>query len=182
MNVTVFGGAQPIPGDPAYEEARRLGTLLAQNGHCVLTGGYIGTMEAVSRGANEAGGHVIGVTCTQIEAWRNVRANQWVKEERHHESLRERLFGLIDGCDAALVLPGGVGTLVELSLVWNELIIGALTPRPLILIGPGWQAVVSTFFDQLGSYVPERMRSLISFASTIEDAAAMLEPARASQK
>ena len=62
MNVTVFGGAQPKEGTPAYEEARELGSLLAQRKHAVLTGGYMGTMEAVSRGASEAGGHVIGVT------------------------------------------------------------------------------------------------------------------------
>lgn len=70
MNLTVFGGAQVKEGTAAYEEARELGVLLAQNGHTVLTGGYMGTMEAVSRGASEAGGHVIGVTCMDIEEWR----------------------------------------------------------------------------------------------------------------
>lgn len=39
--------------------------MLAERGHIVLNGGYIGTMEAVSRGAAEAGGHVIGVTCEE---------------------------------------------------------------------------------------------------------------------
>lgn len=67
MNIAVFGGSQPKEGDPAYAEAYELGSLLAQAGHTVLTGGYIGTMEAVSRGAAEAGGHVIGVTCEEIE-------------------------------------------------------------------------------------------------------------------
>ena len=80
MNITVFGGAQPKEGTPAYEEARELGALLAQRGHAVLTGGYMGTMEAVSRGASEAGGHVIGVTCIDIEEWRGSSPNQWVKE------------------------------------------------------------------------------------------------------
>ncbi len=83
MNITIFGGSQPKPGSPAYAEAYELGKLLALAGHTVLTGGYMGTMEAVSRGANEAGGHVIGVTCADIEAWRGTRANAWVKEERH---------------------------------------------------------------------------------------------------
>ncbi len=68
MRVSVFGGSQPKEGDAAYTEAQELGRLLAERGHTVLTGGYIGTMEAVSRGANEAGGHVIGVTCEDIEA------------------------------------------------------------------------------------------------------------------
>ena len=57
----------------------------------MLTGGYIGTMEAVSRGAAEAGGHVIGVTCEEIEAWRPVRVNAWVKEEIRRKTLMERL-------------------------------------------------------------------------------------------
>jgi hypothetical protein len=81
MRVSVFGGSQPREGDEAYTEAQALGRLLAERGHTVLTGGYIGTMEAVSRGANKAGGHVIGVTCADIERWRPRAANQWVKEE-----------------------------------------------------------------------------------------------------
>src|SRR5512141_3056804 len=84
MDITVFGGSQPKEGSSAYNEAMELGRLLAQRGHSVLTGGYIGTMEAVSRGASEAGGHVIGVTCEDIENWRKVAANRWVMEERRH--------------------------------------------------------------------------------------------------
>ena len=96
MNISVFGGSQPKEGDAAYTEAQELGKLLAQRGHIVLTGGYIGTMEAVSRGASEAGGHVIGVTCEDIEAWRAVSPNQWVKEERREKTLLGRLQVLIE--------------------------------------------------------------------------------------
>src|SRR5512133_2672337 len=113
MNITVFGGSQPRPGSNAYAEAYQLGKLLAEAGHAVLTGGYIGTMEAVSRGANEDGGDVVGITWAEIERWRGVGANSWVKEERKFETLRQRLDGLIDGCDAAIALPGGPGTLTE---------------------------------------------------------------------
>ena len=137
MNITVFGGAQPKEGTAAYEEARELGKLLAERGHAVLTGGYMGTMEAVSRGASEAGGHVIGVTCEDIEAWRKTSANQWVKEERKKKSLIERLQGLIEGCDAAIALAGGAGTLTEITLMWNLMLVESLPPRPLILIGRG---------------------------------------------
>ena len=69
MKVSVFGSSKPTPGDKTYTEALELGSLLAKRGHTVLTGGYMGTMEAVSRGAAEAGGHVIGVTCSDIEKW-----------------------------------------------------------------------------------------------------------------
>ena len=70
--ITVFGGSKPRPSQPAYQEALLLGQLLGSQGYTVLTGGYIGTMEAVSRGAAESGGHVIGVTCDEIERWRPV--------------------------------------------------------------------------------------------------------------
>src|SRR4030067_1311509 len=113
--ITVFGGSQPKPGEPVYQDALHLGKLLAQQGYILLNGGYIGTMEALSRGAAESGGHVIGVTCDEIEAWRKVKANAWVKEERRYPTIRERLMALIESWDAALALPGGAGTLTEID-------------------------------------------------------------------
>ncbi len=170
MNVTVFGGAQPKEGTPAYEEARELGSLLAQRGHAVLNGGYMGTMEAVSRGAHEAGGHVIGVTCIDIEEWRKTKPNPWIKEERRKQTLMDRLTALVDGCDAAIALPGGAGTLTEVSLMWNLMIVESLPRRPLVLIGRGWQSTFDQFFGQFESYLPIHQRDLLYFASDVKDA------------
>ncbi len=175
MNVAVFGGSRPKPGEPAYNEALSLGRLLAERGYIVLTGGYIGTMEAVSRGASEAGGHVIGVTCAEIERWRPVAANAWVKEEWRKETLLERLQAIIYGCDAALALPGGPGTLTEIALTWNLMIIGVLPPRPLILIGDGWRAVFDQAFTSLSEYFPATQREHLAFAPDVPSAVAMLE-------
>jgi uncharacterized protein (TIGR00730 family) len=174
MNVTVFGGSQPRENDRAYLEAMALGRLLAERGHRVLTGGYIGTMEAVSRGACEAGGHVIGVTCEEIEAWRPVKANPWVMEERRKQRLIERLEELITACDAAIALPGGPGTLAEISLTWNLMIVGALRRRPLVLVGDGWQSVFDQVFTRLGAYTPEVQRPLLQFAPDVQTAADMV--------
>ncbi len=176
MRISVFGGSQPQPGSAAYEEAMQLGRLLAEKGHIVLTGGYIGTMEAVSRGASEAGGHVIGVTCSDIEHWRGIGANEWVKEEIRKQTLMERLECLITSCDAALALPGGPGTLTEISLMWNLMIIGSLEKRPLILVGDGWRSVFDTFFQQLGPYSPPNQRGLLRFAPDVTAAVATLTP------
>jgi uncharacterized protein (TIGR00730 family) len=170
MNITVFGGSQPKEGTSAYEEARELGTLLAQRGHTVLTGGYMGTMEAVSRGACEAGGHVIGVTCEDIETWRSTKANQWVKEEKRRKTLMERLAGLIEGCDAAMALPGGPGTLTEITLMWNLMIVESLPRRPLILVGRGWQSTFDQFFSEFETYMPTRQRELLYFANDVKTA------------
>jgi len=175
MKITVFGGSQPREGDAAYAEARELGRLLAQCGHTVLTGGYIGTMEAVSRGASEAGGHVIGVTCEDIEAWRPIKANAWVKEEIRKKTLIERLQALIHESDAALALPGGAGTLTEITLMWNLMIVESLHRRPLILIGDGWQSVFDQFFHEFETYMPVRQREILGFAKDAPTAVNMLE-------
>jgi hypothetical protein len=170
MNITVFGGAQPREGTQAYDEARELGKLLAERGHAVLTGGYMGTMEAVSRGASEAGGHVIGVTCEDIEAWRKTSPNQWVKKERRKKSLIERLQALIEDCDAAIALSGGTGTLVEISLMWNLMIVESLPPRPLILVGRSWQSTFDQFFKEFHNYMPIHQRELLYFAEDVKTA------------
>lgn len=162
MKISVFGSARPQPGQPDYETAYNLGRLIGQGGHTLLTGGYMGTMEAASRGAAEAGGHVIGVTCEEIERWRPTGANPWVGEEIRARTLVERIAILIRECDAAIALPGSAGTLAEISLFWNHLIIQAIPPKPLILVGAGWQNVFHTLFLEMDHLLaPNEQRWLI---------------------
>ena len=141
--------------------------LLARRGHTVLTGGYMGTMEAVSRGAAEAGGHVIGVTCEEIGRWHGRTANTWVSEEWKQTTLIQRLEVLIRSADAAMALPGGPGTLAEIALMWNLMIVGSLPaeaadPRRSRLGIGSWTH--ST--QNLGEYSPAAQRRLLRFAST----------------
>ncbi len=174
MFVSVFGGSQPQEGDPAYLQAYALGRGLALQGHTVLSGGYMGSMEAVSRGAAEAGGHVIGVTCAEIERWRPIGPNPWVKEEWRCETLLERLQRLILGSHASIALPGGPGTLTEIALTWNLMIIGSIPRRPLILIGEAWKTLFEHMFNDLGAYTPPPQRSLLKFASDEQVALSLL--------
>lgn len=172
--VTIFGGSQPRPGDLAYQQATRLGRLLGEHGYSVLTGGYIGTMEAISRGASEAGAYVIGVTCDEIERWRPVGPNRWVEEEIRYPTLRQRVYTLIDKCDAAMVLPGGIGTLAEVAIMWSQLQTNVISPRPIILIGNEWQYVFSTLLDHLGDYIPETDQGYLTFVEDVESASIIL--------
>lgn len=176
MRVTIFGGANSQSNGTSYEDAYRLGYKLASAGHIVLTGGYIGTMEAASKGAAEAGGHVIGVTCQEVETWRKVVPNAWVMEERRFPSLHERLLTLIDECDAAIALPGGVGTLLEVAMMWNRMSIDAIVHRPLILVGKGWHETMSEFYRTMDGYVPEKARELLCFARNVDEAFELLNP------
>ncbi len=170
--VAVFGGSNPRPGDPVYEEAYRLGKMLGEAGYTALTGGYMGTMEAISKGASEAGAHVIGVTCDEIESWRKVPLNPFVIEEVRVPTLRDRIYALIQGSDACLALPGGPGTLAEVALTWNHLVIQAIPPRPLILIGSGWKATIDIFYQEMALAIPAAQRKWLLFA---EDAASAIK-------
>ncbi len=166
MQVAVFGSSAPRPGEPAYDEAYRLGRALARAGHTVLNGGYIGTMEAVSRGAAEAGGRVIGVTCAEIERWRPVGPNPWLQEEWRTTTLLERLQRLLQAADAAVVLPGGVGTWTEMFLWWNHVLIGALPPKPLLLYGAAWRAVWAAIREHMPAYFDADLLRGLTFVST----------------
>lgn len=168
--LTVFGGSAPRPGSAPYQQALRLGELAAADGWWVATGGYGGTMEAVSRGAAEAGGEVIGVTCERIEAWREVRPNSWLRRELRCETLRERLYRLIELGDALVALPGGVGTLSEVALSWSLLQTGELPPRPLVVVGQRWQRTLAAYCEQAGGYMRPSDSELVAVAQDVEAA------------
>jgi uncharacterized protein (TIGR00730 family) len=141
--VTIFGSSLPGEGTTAYADAMRLGKLLAGSGFAICNGGYGGLMEATARGAREAGGHTVGVTCA---VW-PFRANPWVAEEIRTKSFPERIMTLIERGDAYAVLPGGTGTLAELALAWEMMNKSSLSKtvggrRPLLVMTPYWQPVI----------------------------------------
>jgi uncharacterized protein (TIGR00730 family) len=150
--IAVFGSSLPKPGEPDYSSAEAMGRALGQAGYTVMTGGYMGVMEAASRGACEAGGHVIGVTCAQIESFRPSRANAWVKEEIKYPTLDGRLKHLITRADGWVVMPGGVGTFNELLMAWALMRVREVSVRPLVCFGKFWSAVLSEFMTY--DYVP----------------------------
>jgi uncharacterized protein (TIGR00730 family) len=168
--ISVFGSSWPQPASAAYEEARQVGRLLAEAGFAVATGGYSGTMSAVSQGAAEAKGHVIGVISAQIERFRPLGPNQWVVQAIKYETLRERLLHLVTENDGIIVLPGGIGTLSEMALAWSFLQVGEIGSRPLVLLGETWRQTVQAFYQP--EYIPQRHLDLLYFAATPEEAVA----------
>jgi uncharacterized protein (TIGR00730 family) len=173
MIVAVFGAAFLPENGPAYAAARELGGLIAGRGWAVATGGYGGTMEAASRGAAEAGGHTIGVTCETLSRTGR-RTNAWVREEIRCETIRERLATLARTADAAVALDGGIGTLAELAFYWVQIQTGELSPRPLIALGPVWKETLPSFFQAADGYVKETDRALIRFAASPLEAVRMI--------
>lgn len=143
--VTIFGGARCNADAVEYREAERLGGLLASEGFTVCTGGYNGVMEAASKGAHRAGGKVIGVTMNQFKA----QPNPWLTHSHAADHFYERLQRLIQSSVAFVAFKGGMGTVTEVSLVWNKLTTKVMEPRPLILVGECWPGVVDAWRSNL---------------------------------
>ncbi|NLH16304.1 MAG: LOG family protein [Phycisphaerae bacterium] len=138
--VTLFGTRKAKPGQEPYEIAFELGRELAVAGITIVNGGYGGTMLAAAQGARQAGGEVIGVTCSEFG---RSGPNPYVSREIKTHSLRERLECLVDLGKAYVVLPGGTGTLLELAEVWelkNKRLAGR--DRPIIIWRSFWEPLV----------------------------------------
>jgi uncharacterized protein (TIGR00725 family) len=166
--IAVFGSSRSIEGEAEYAAAYEQGKLLAEAGFDVCSGGYSGAMEAVSRGAREAGGRTIGVTVQVI----NRSGNQWLDEEVRTDSIFQRIEHMLTVSDGCIALRGGSGTLAEIAMTLNLLLLGALEPRPLVLVGPDWQAVMNTFFEHMPSN--EYERQLLAMAGSPAEAVRLL--------
>lgn len=138
--VSVFGTGKARAGDKNYELAEQLGRSLAEAGFAIANGGYGGTMEASAKGASEAGGEVVGVTCS---AFGRGPANKYLSREIVTASLNDRLETLMKLGSAYVVLPGGTGTLLELAMVWELRNKGFLgEDKAIILLGEYWVGLV----------------------------------------
>ena len=117
--VSVFGSAKCIPGDIEYEAAYKIRQLLGEAGFSVATGGYQGTMEAVSKGASEYDVEVTGCIVPNLFQGRS-DGNQYLSNKIVDNNLSERIGSLIKYSNIIIVLPGTIGTLTELFVVWNQ--------------------------------------------------------------
>ena len=174
--VTIFGSSIPGEGTEAYQEARQLGRLVAEAGFAVCNGGYGGLMEGLARGAREAGGHTVGVTC---DVW-PAAANRWIAEEVRTPTFMQRLLTLIERGDSYIALPGGTGTLAELALVWEMMNKSSLSRsiggrKPLVVMAPYWQPVIECLeqevkLAQRSNKVKIPAMDIVTMVHTIDEA------------
>jgi uncharacterized protein (TIGR00730 family) len=140
MIVSVFGSSRPRENDSEYVQARELGRALAGKGFAVCTGAYGGTMEAVSRGAKEAGGKTYGVSAGFFPA---AKANKWVDVEVRVKTWQDRLFEIIRLGDAFVACKGGTGTLAELAVAWEMMNKSVMPAKPFVALGEFWQPILN---------------------------------------
>ena len=138
--ISIFGSGRTKPKEAVFELAYQLGSLLAKTGFIIANGGYGGTMTATAKGAQDAGGKVIGVTCS---VFGKTEANPYISEVIATDSLEERLDRLITLGEAYVILPGSTGTLLELAMVWEFKNKGFIDKKKaVILLGEHWQPLL----------------------------------------
>lgn len=162
--VTIFGGSRCKENTPEYKQAKEIGRRLAEAGFTICTGGYLGVMEAASIGAREKGGRVFGIVMNQFKS----EPNRYLTDKVATNHFYERLQNLIERSVGFIALRGGMGTVTEVSLVWNKLQTGTLKKRPLVLLGDCWKEVVEAWQNNL--VVSKTDVSLLQFAETAEQA------------
>ncbi len=167
--VTIFGGAKCGENDIEYGQARRVGELLADAGYTICTGGYLGVMEGASRGAHERGGRVLGITMNQFKA----EPNRFLTDKVATPHFYERLQLLITRSVGFIAIRGGMGTVTELSLVWNKIQTRVIGPRPLVLLGECWPPIVREWQKHL--VVSEEDVRALDFARTPEEAVEIIK-------
>lgn len=162
--VTIFGGSKCNEGSPEYNLAKEVGERLAEAGFTICTGGYLGVMEAASRGAREKGGRVLGIVLNQFKS----EPNRFLTDKVATDHFYERLQNLIQRSVGFIAIRGGMGTVTEISLVWNKLQTGVIENRPLVLLGDCWKNVVESWQKNL--VVSDKDISYLNFAETAEEA------------
>ncbi len=162
--VTIFGGSKCKEDSLEYQQAKEVGAKLAEAGFTICTGGYLGVMEAASRGAREKGGRVLGIVLNQFKS----EPNRFLTDKVATDHFYDRLQNLIQRSAGFIAIRGGMGTVTEISLVWNKLQTGVIDNRPLVLLGDCWKNVVKSWQENL--VVSDADVSFLNFADTSEDA------------
>lgn len=146
FRVCIFGSARIKPDDAIYQNTVRLGELLGKEGIDVLTGGGPGLMEAANKGvllgkkSSGSKSKSFGIT---IELNQFEPPSEHLDIKHHHKKFSSRLDDFMRLSNALIVVPGGIGTLLELYFSWQLLQVGHMPERPIILFDrPFWEGLI----------------------------------------
>src|SRR4029453_11950891 len=138
--VTIFGSARAKPGTIAYEETKRVSKALAEMGCGIITGGGPGRMEAPNEGVAAGGpSKSLGI---RVDLPFEQEVNPFVELGFEHRTFFTRLHHFVLASDAFVGAPGGIGSVLEIMMIWQLLQVGHLEHTPLILVGKLWPGLV----------------------------------------
>ena len=138
--VAIFGSARAQPGTFVYDEVKRVAAAFASMGCDIVTGGGPGLMQAANEGARIAGAS--GSMGIRVELPFEQDVNPFVEQAFAHETFFTRLHHFVIASDAFVVVPGGIGTVLEMLMIWQLLQVRHIDDVPLILVGKMWRGLV----------------------------------------
>ena len=138
--VTIFGSARAQPGTFVYEEVKRAAVAFASMGCDIVTGGGPGLMQAANEGARTAG--ATGSMGIRVDLPFEQDVNPFVEQAFEHETFFTRLHHFVIVSDAFVVMPGGIGTVLETLMIWQLLQVRHVRGVPLVLVGKMWKGLV----------------------------------------
>ena len=140
--VTIFGSARLKPATPAYNAVKKLAAELTKMGCDIISGGGPGLMQAANEGAHSIEKAMHRSVGIRVELPFEQEVNPFVGHAYEHRTFFSRLHHFMIVSDAFIVVPGGIGTLLEMSLAWQLLQVRKLYNTPLIVVGKMWAELV----------------------------------------
>ena len=144
QGVSIFGSARLPENSKWCKMAEKLGFMLAQNGHAVISGGGPSIMQAANKGAYEAGGRSIGLN---IELPHEQHINPYVTDSIEFHYFFARKVMLTIASKVYVFFPGGFGTLDEFSEILILMQEGKMPKMPMFLIGKSYWKPLDRFFE-----------------------------------
>jgi uncharacterized protein (TIGR00730 family) len=181
--VAVFGSARVQSGDREYAEVKKLASRLTELGCDIVTGGGPGLMEAANEGAaslrdnNGKNGKRRTRSFGLTIAIPYEKANPYLDSVTAHRTFFSRLHHFVRMSQAFVIFPGGIGTALELMMVWQLLQVGFMTERPVVLVGDMWQGLLDWMRREMA---PRRLINsedldLVHTVQSIEEAVTWIE-------
>ena len=175
--VAIFGSARTDPESGLYKSVEKLGKYIASQGWIVVTGAGPGTMEAANKGAMSFCND--GRLCSIGEAIYlpfEQGVNAYVQEYEQHENFYSRLK-TFSNCDAFIVTPGGIGTLLEMAMIYQLVQVGHIDKKPIICVGRMWRTLKHWIEDEMldNGFISHEDMKLIHYVDRFSEATHLLK-------
>jgi len=173
--VAIFGSARTKKDSELYKSIERMAKRLAKKGWVIVTGGGPGSMEAANKGALSGCKDQMCSLAHAIYLPFEEEVNEFVQQHTKHNEFFSRLQTFSE-CDAFIVTPGGIGTLLEMALVYQLIQVSHLEKKPVICVGRMWRTLRDWLEDEMldSEFLTYKEMKLIHYVDRFSEATQLL--------
>ena len=175
--VAVWGSARTEKDSGLYNSIRRMSRELSEDGWQIVTGGGPGSMEAANQGAHEVCPD--GEVCSVAEAIYlpfEEAVNEHVQAYEKHDEFFSRLK-MFSECDAFIITPGGIGTLLEMSLIYQLIQVNHVQGKHVICVGRMWRKLKEWIEEEMldAGFLKNEEMKLVHYVDRFSEATTLLK-------